>query len=81
MTKAARWIALAILIGVGALFFSACVEASTAVPAQSDTGKFFEEKYQLLPDGRTVLCLYKERFTGYGGGNTMSCDWENIEPR
>lgn len=52
----------------------------SAQSAHSDgpAPEFFQSVYQKLPDGRTVLCLYKEGTVhGYSNGTTptMSCDW------
>jgi len=48
-------------------------------PAPKPAPEFFQEKYQKLKDGRTVLCLYREvDINGYSNGAspTMSCDWD-----
>lgn len=65
-----------------ALMLSSCAPADDG-KRQSNTyeapapakPKMFEEHYQKLDDGRTVLCLYKQA-DGYGYAKaTMSCDW------
>jgi hypothetical protein len=63
---------------LGALGLVGVIVAGCAAPAHSDgpPPPFFQQIYQKLDDGRTVMCLYKVQTSGvYGGGPTMSCDW------
>ena len=62
------------VLGLTGLLVAGC---SGQEPAHSDgpPPQFFQEKFHIDSDGRTVRCLYKEFPNGYGTGVTMSCDW------
>jgi hypothetical protein len=69
------------LIALGALAAGILVGCGASAPAPAEaekSGGFFEDKWHLMPDGRTVYCLYKEgRIGGHSSGNppAMACDF------
>ena len=60
-------------LGIVGIIVAAC--SAPAAYSDEPPPDFFQEKYQKLSDGRTVMCLYKEQSTGYATGMALSCDW------
>lgn len=64
-------------LGLTAVIVAGC-SGPPAAHSDAPAPEFFQSIYQKLPDGRTVLCLYKQvAINGYSNGAapTMSCDW------
>ena len=67
------------LVALATLLFTVTFMVACSSPqvAESDSGNggFYQDTWHKMPDGRTVYCLYKERHSGNGFGNTMACDF------
>lgn len=70
-----RKTAFAWLVGIITAITLASCGSSTPAHSDGPPPEFFQERYQKLKDGRTILCLYREE-DSYGYSKAVvDCDW------